>query len=87
MTRTTWPGFLAALAAGAVLSAQTPATPPPAQEPTAQPPVTFRAEINYVEVDARVLDAKGGVRARSEPRPTSRCSRTASRRRWRPSRS
>jgi VWFA-related protein len=60
MTRRTWPGFLAALAAGAVLSAQTPAPPPPAQEPSAQPPVTFRAEINYVEVDARVLDAKGG---------------------------
>jgi hypothetical protein len=72
MTRRTWPGFLAALAAGAVLSAQTPAPPPPAQEPSAQPPVTFRAEINYVEVDARVLDAKGGWR-------------TAGRRRWRPS--
>jgi VWFA-related protein len=60
MTRRTWPGFLAALAAGAVLSAQAPATPPPAQEPSGQPPITFRAEINYVEVDARVLDAKGG---------------------------
>src|SRR5688572_1248833 len=28
---------------------------PPAQ----QPPLTFRAEVNYVEVDARVLDAQG----------------------------
>jgi VWFA-related protein len=50
----------------------TPAQPPPAQPPPAapapgatapttpqQPPVTFRAEVNYVEVDARVLDAQG----------------------------
>src|SRR5688572_25115209 len=29
--------------------------PPPPQ----QPPITFRAEINYVEVDARVLDKQG----------------------------
>jgi len=29
--------------------------PPPPQ----QPPITFRAEINYVEVDARVLDKEG----------------------------
>lgn len=29
-----------------------------AQEPQ-QPPITFRAEVNYVEVDARVLDQKG----------------------------
>jgi VWFA-related protein len=29
--------------------------PPPPQ----QPPITFRAEINYVEVDARVLDQQG----------------------------
>lgn len=36
-----------------------PAVPPAAPEPTGQPPVTFRAEVNYVEVDARVLDAKG----------------------------
>ncbi len=31
---------------------------PPADQPQ-QPPVTFRAEVNYVEVDARVLDASG----------------------------
>lgn len=31
-------------------------SPPPAPQ---QPPITFRAEINYVEVDARVLDAQG----------------------------
>ena len=30
--------------------------PPPAPQ---QPPLTFRAEVNYVEVDARVLDAQG----------------------------
>ncbi len=30
------------------------------QPPASPPPVTFRAEINYVEVDARVVDAKGG---------------------------
>ncbi len=29
---------------------------PPAPQ---QPPITFRAEVNYVEVDARVLDAQG----------------------------
>ncbi len=29
------------------------------QAPASPPPVTFRAEINYVEVDARVLDGKG----------------------------
>jgi VWFA-related protein len=33
-------------------------TPPP-QPAAPQPPVTFRAEVNYVEVDARVLDANG----------------------------
>jgi len=31
---------------------------PPADQPQ-QPPVTFRAEVNYVEVDARVLDSNG----------------------------
>ncbi|MBP7775990.1 MAG: VWA domain-containing protein [Acidobacteria bacterium] len=54
MTRTTWLVTLAALTVGVVLGAQ--AVP---QEPTIQPPVTFRSEINYVEVDARVLDAQG----------------------------
>jgi VWFA-related protein len=38
----------------------TPAPAPgAAQDPAQQPPVTFRAEVNYVEVDARVLDAQG----------------------------
>jgi VWFA-related protein len=49
---------------GGALAGQqpTPAEPPaptPAQPAAPQPPVTFRAEVNYVEVDARVLDANG----------------------------
>ena len=32
-------------------------TPQPASPPPEQPGVTFRAEVNYVEVDARVVDA------------------------------
>jgi VWFA-related protein len=35
-----------------------PVTPAPA---TAQPPVTFRVEVNYVEVDATVTDADGNA--------------------------
>ncbi|MCC7126274.1 MAG: VWA domain-containing protein [Acidobacteria bacterium] len=43
----------------AVMAAQQPAqAPAPAPIPE-QPPVTFRAEVNYVEVDARILDDKG----------------------------
>ena len=73
MTRPTWSACLAVLVAGAVLSAQTPdpaqlpvpalppvQTPGAAQDQQLPPPVTFRAEVNYVEVDARVVDAKGG---------------------------
>ena len=37
------------------LRGQAPAPPPAPQ----QPPITFRAEVNYVEVDARVLDQQG----------------------------
>jgi VWFA-related protein len=44
-----------ALASGEQAAPQSPAPADPAQ----QPPVTFRAEVNYVEVDARVLDAEG----------------------------
>jgi len=54
MTRTTWLVTSVALVAGVALGART-----APQEPTIQPPVTFRSEINYVEVDARVLDAQG----------------------------
>ena len=32
-------------------------TPPPPQSP--QPPVTFKVEVNYVEIDASVTDAQG----------------------------
>ena len=46
-----------AAALGAALSAQQP--PPTAQTPADQPPVTFRVEVNYVEVDAFVTDAEG----------------------------
>jgi VWFA-related protein len=66
MTRSLWTSCLA-LAAGAALAAQAPpatqapssTAPPGPQEPSGQPAITFRAEINYVEVDARVVDAQG----------------------------
>ncbi|HUU36415.1 MAG TPA: VWA domain-containing protein [Vicinamibacterales bacterium] len=54
MTRTNRFLTSVALMVSAVLTAaQEPQAPP------AQPPITFRAEVNYVEVDARVLDAQG----------------------------
>ncbi len=31
----------------------------PDTDPNQQPAITFRTEVNYVEVDARVLDAQG----------------------------
>jgi VWFA-related protein len=49
-------------AAGGFVRAQTPQTAPlpGSSAPAAQqPPLTFRAEVNYVEVDARVLDQNG----------------------------
>ena len=45
-----------AVAASGSLHAQIPGTSAPAPQ---QPPITFRAEVNYVEVDARVLDQAG----------------------------
>jgi len=42
---------------GAALAAQQPAPAP--QTPVDQPPVTFRVEVNYVEVDAFITDAQG----------------------------
>ncbi|MDP1568784.1 MAG: VWA domain-containing protein [Vicinamibacterales bacterium] len=56
MNRTVAPLLLTlvALAAVAPLRGQ---GQPAAEAP--QPPVTFRAEVNYVEVDARVFDAQG----------------------------
>ena len=44
-------------ALGAALAAQQPAPAP--QTPADQPPVTFRVEVNYVEVDAFVTDGQG----------------------------
>jgi VWFA-related protein len=44
----------------AVLLAQTQTPQPQApQPPTPQPPITFKSEVNYVEIDARVTDAQG----------------------------
>ena len=45
---------LVCLSAGAVLAQQT--SPDPADAPASQPPVTFKVEIDYVEVDAVVTD-------------------------------
>ena len=57
-------GLLAAFGGGLIAQQPSPASPQatPAAAPTqgGQPPdLTFRAEVNYVEVDARVLDEKG----------------------------
>ena len=49
--------FLVALAIAAAAGAAGRAQEP--QPQPQQPPITFRAEVNYVEVDARVLDQKG----------------------------
>jgi len=32
---------------------------PPSTPPQQQPPITFKSEVNYVEIDARVTDAQG----------------------------
>jgi VWFA-related protein len=53
--------LLLAVLSAAISAAQQappPQEPPPSQEP---PPVTFRVEVNYVEVDAVVTDAQGRV--------------------------
>ena len=50
----------ATLLAAQGLPAQTPAPQqPPPGKPDAQPPITFRVEINYVEIDAIVTDERG----------------------------
>ncbi len=60
MLRKTLPACALALALSAQVAGQSASqTPAPAQDPNQQPPVTFKAEVNYVEVDARVLDAQG----------------------------
>lgn len=50
--------ILAALSGGLLAAQQQPAPETPAPQ-TDQPPVTFRVEVNYVEVDAVVTDAQG----------------------------
>ena len=45
--------------------AQQPAPPAATQPPAQQPPVTFKVEINYVEVDAAYTDQQGNVAATS----------------------
>jgi VWFA-related protein len=47
--------------ASALARAQQPAAPVPAPQAQEPPPVTFRVEVNYVEVDAVVTDAQGNV--------------------------
>ena len=49
-------GFIVAASVGVGLAAQQPPAPPPADE---QSQVTFKVEINYVEVDAAVFDRQG----------------------------
>lgn len=56
MKRTLLAVLLAGLAAAGLLAQQ--AAP---QAPPVPPPVTFRVEINYVEVDAIVTDASGNI--------------------------
>lgn len=46
-------------------SVQGQGVPQPASPP--QPPITFRAEVNYIEVDARVLDQQGKFVADLKP--------------------
>ena len=50
--------FAGLMLAGALVSAQTPSSSQQGQAP-APPPVTFKTEIAYVEVSARVLDDQG----------------------------
>ncbi len=58
MRHTFWPTLLAVAAAAGVVGAQQAPAPPP--RPDAQPPaVTFKVEVNYVEIDAVVTDAQG----------------------------
>jgi VWFA-related protein len=48
--------LLLGLASNVALTGQQPASPDPLQD---LPPITFRVEVNYVEVDAIVVDADG----------------------------
>src|SRR6186997_265435 len=57
MKRQLWCGLIAASLGSVALAQQAPA-PAPSTE-TGQPPLTFRVEANFVEVDAFVSDASG----------------------------
>jgi VWFA-related protein len=67
MTTRTFVGIVVLLGAlGGALTAQQPQPAPPSPAPPGpqspgplQPDLTFRAEVNYVEVDARVIDENG----------------------------
>jgi VWFA-related protein len=50
--------FLACLLLGPALAAKQPPAPS-AVAPAQQPPLTFKVDVNYVEIDARVTDAQG----------------------------
>jgi VWFA-related protein len=50
--------LLASFTAGSTIGAQQPPPPKPAGE---QPPITFKVEVNYVEIDAIVTDQQGNV--------------------------
>ena len=58
--------LLTVVAVGGAVNGQAP-QPAPAPTTPQQPPITFRAEVNYVEVDARVLDAQGKFIADLQP--------------------
>lgn len=57
------PAAALALLAGGVVFAQSASRPAPAPQPPAstQKPTTFKVEVNYVELDAVVTDARGQV--------------------------
>ncbi len=61
MLRASAASLVALLLTATSLASQSAPQPPTPQPPPApqQPPITFRAEVNYVEVDARVVDQQG----------------------------
>jgi VWFA-related protein len=59
MKKHTFVLLLALFMTGSMTMAQQGAQLPPPPPQPVQPGVTFRAEVNYVEVDARVIDAQG----------------------------
>ena len=61
MTQRLTVAFLVAALGGVLAAQQQPAPQAPQPPVLDQPPVTFRVEVNYVEVDAIVTDAQGNV--------------------------